>query len=85
MKKILLALAFAGSLLAVSAQAAPTCPADLDKTACVYFKEGYAAGQDDAKAGMKNAYQRHEDSYDSRFETAFAKGYEQGFTDGQKK
>ena len=34
---------------------------------------------------MKNAYQRHEDSYDSRFETAFAKGYEQGFKDGQKK
>ena len=39
----------------------------------------------DAKAKMNNAYQRHEDSYDARFESAFSKGYEQGFKDGQKK
>jgi flagellar biosynthesis/type III secretory pathway protein FliH len=86
MKSRLFALAFASLFMAGSAFAeAPACPANLDKTACVYFKEGYAAGMDDAKAKMNNAYQRHEDSYDSRFESAFSKGYEQGFKDGQKK
>lgn len=81
-----LALALASLFVAGSALAdAPACPASMDKTACVYYKEGYAAGQDDAKSGAKNAYQRHEDSYDSRYESAFSKGYEQGFKDGQKK
>jgi outer membrane lipoprotein-sorting protein len=86
MKSRFIALAFASLFVAGSAFAeAPACPANLDKTACVYFKEGYAAGMDDAKAKMNNAYQRHEDSYDSRFESAFSKGYEQGFKDGQNK
>jgi hypothetical protein len=86
MKSRVFALALASLFMAGSVLAdAPACPANLDKTACVYFKEGYSAGMDDAKAKMNNAYQRHEDSYDARFESAFSKGYEQGFKDGQKK
>lgn len=73
-------LVLATALLTGQVQAnAPACPADLDKTACVYFKEGYASGESDAKAGLSNTYQRHEDSYDSRYESAFAKGYKEGF------
>lgn len=81
LKTILFALftAFATS----SVMAAAVCPADLDKTSCVYFKEGYAAGTDDAKAKLDNSYQRHEDSYDSRYEKAFAKGYDQGFKENK--
>ena len=76
-KTVLFALftAFATS----SVMAAAVCPADMDKTSCVYFKEGYAAGTDDAKAKLDKSVQRHEDSYDSRYESAFSKGYEQGF------
>ena len=64
-----------------SVMAAATCPADLDKTSCVYFKEGYAAGADDKKAAQDNNYHRHDDSFDSRYEKAFSKGYEQGYTE----
>jgi hypothetical protein len=76
-------------LLALCSSAAfassPECPASLNKNECVYFKEGYATGQDDAKASLTNAYQRHEDSYDSRFESAYSQGYEQGWKDAKKK
>ena len=80
MKTRIRLLALAAALLTGPVLAnAPACPADMDKTACVYFKEGYASGEADAKAGLSNAYQRHEDSYDSRYESAFAKGYKEGF------
>lgn len=86
MKLRVTAFALASLLIASTALAdAPACPTGMDRTACVYYKEGYAAGKDDAQSGAKNAYQRHEDSYDSRFESAFAKGYEEGFKAGQKK
>lgn len=86
MKAHTIVLALAVSLFSSAAMAdAPACPANMAKAECVYFKEGYAAGNDDAKANLNNAYQRHEDSYDSRFETAFSKGYEQGWKDAQKK
>ena len=86
MKSRVFALALASLIVAGSVLAdAPACPATMDKTACVYYKEGFAAGKDDAKSGAKNAYQRHEDSYDSRYESAFSKGYDEGFKDGQKK
>ena len=80
-----LALTLAAVLLSSAAYGnAPTCPADMEKTACVYFKEGYATGESDAKAGLSNTYQRHEDAYDSRYESAFAKGYKEGFKAGEK-
>ena len=86
MKNQLIAIALAAALLSSATYAnAPSCPANMDKTECVYFKEGFAAGTDDAKAKLNNAYQRHEDSYDSRFESAFSKGYELGWKDGQQK
>jgi hypothetical protein len=86
MKARSIALVLAAALFSGSAFAnAPACPADMDKNACVYFKEGYAVGKDDAKANLSNAYQRHEDAYDSRFESAFSKGYEQGWKDGKAK
>ena len=86
MKARSIALVLAAALFSGSAYAsAPACPADMDKNACVYFKEGYAVGKDDAKANLSNAYQRHEDAYDSRFESAFSKGYEQGWKDGKAK
>ena len=85
MKTRALALTLVAVLLSGTAFAsAPACPADLDKTACVYFKEGYATGESDAKAGLSNTYQRHEDAYDSRYESAFAKGYKEGFKAGGK-
>lgn len=85
MKIRALALTFAAVLLSGAAFAnAPACPADLEKTACVYYKEGYATGESDAKAGLSNTYQRHEDAYDSRYESAFARGYKDGFTAGEK-
>jgi len=71
------------ALATPSVMAAANCPADMDKTSCVYFKEGYAAGADDAKAKLDKSYQRHEDSYDSRYESAFSKGYEQGFKENK--
>jgi flagellar biosynthesis/type III secretory pathway protein FliH len=71
------------ALATPNVMAAATCPAELDKTACVYFKEGYAAGADDAKAKLDKSVQRHQDSYDSRYENAFSKGYEQGFKEGK--
>lgn len=85
MKTRIIALSLAAVLLSGTVSAnAPACPADMEKTACVYFKEGFASGQSDAKAGLSNTYQRHEDSYDSRYESAFAKGYKEGFKSGQK-
>ena len=85
MKTRALALTLAAALLSSVAYAnAPACPADMEKTACVYFKEGFATGASDAKAGLSNTYQRHEDSYDSRYESAFAKGYKEGFKSGGK-
>ena len=86
MKSRVIALALASLMMAGPVFAdGPECPANLEKTACVYYKEGYAAGREDAKVGAKNAYQRHEDSYDSRYESAFSKGYEEGFKASQKK
>jgi hypothetical protein len=86
MKTRSIALILAAVLFSSAAMAdAPTCPANMAKNECVYFKEGYAVGNEDAKASLSNAYQRHEDSYDSRFESAFSKGYEQGWKDAKAK
>ncbi len=81
-----IALVLSAALFSSAAMAnAPACPSNMAKTECVYFKEGYAAGKDDANANLNNAYQRHEESYDSRFESAFSKGYEQGWKDENSK
>ncbi len=86
MKVRSIAFVLAVALFSSAAMAdAPTCPANMVKAECVYFKEGYAVGNEDAKASLSNAYQRHEDSYDSRFESAFSKGYEQGWKDAKTK
>lgn len=79
MKLKIAAFALFTALSSSSVFAAATCPADLDKTQCVYFKEGYAAGADDKKTELSNNYRRHEDSYDSRYETAYSKGYQIGY------
>lgn len=86
MKVRSIAFVLAAALFSSAAMAeAPACPTNMAKTECVYFKEGYAVALEDAKASLSNAYQRHEDSYDSRFESAFSKGYEQGWKDAKAK
>jgi hypothetical protein len=41
-----------------------------------YYDDGCKAGKSDAKDNMSNAYQRHGDDYDSRFEPYFKQGFE---------
>ncbi|MGY3854376.1 DUF3011 domain-containing protein [Aeromonas aquatilis] len=55
------------------------CPSGMDGNNCEYFKDGLKAGKEDRAAGLSNAYQRHSDSFDSRFESSFSKGYEHGW------
>lgn len=55
------------------------CPDDIKGNECAYFQDGYMAGSEDGKASMSMAYERHAESYDSRFEPYFAKGYEEGW------
>ena len=40
-----------------------------------YYKDGCAAGKTDRKNNQSMAYERHSGDYDSRFEAAFAAGY----------
>lgn len=64
---------------------APTgCPASMDAMACDYYKDGIKAGKTDKAAHMSDAYQRHQDQYDSRFEAPFRAGYATGwYNDGK--
>lgn len=67
-----------------STAAAPGCPASMEAIACDYYKDGIKAGKTDKAAHMSDAYQRHQDQYDSRFEPAFRAGYASGwYKDGR--
>jgi hypothetical protein len=54
-------------------------PPELDSNAREYFRDGYLMGKADGLAHMSSVYQRYQDHYDSRFEDAFRRGYEQGW------
>ena len=55
------------------------CPSDIHGNECEYYKDGYRAGREDGSASMSMAYERHAESYDGRFESYFAQGYEAGW------
>lgn len=58
--------------------AKPVCPDTWNCNECAYFRDGYKAGVSDKKAGMSNAFNRHSNSYDSRFQSNYQAGYETG-------
>lgn len=62
----------------------PKCPYGAGSNACEYWQDGLRAGREDAMANMSMAYERHSDGYDSRFEPAYAKGYEAGWREAQR-
>jgi ribosome modulation factor len=66
------------------AAGSPKCPYGAGSNECEYWQDGFRAGREDAMANMSMAYQRHSDSYDSRFESAYAKGYEAGWGDAKR-
>ncbi|MEB3361782.1 MAG: hypothetical protein VKI42_06615 [Synechococcaceae cyanobacterium] len=55
------------------------CPDTWTGIKCDYYKDGYKAGRRDRKANMSMAYERHNDSYDSRNESYYQAGYEDGW------
>lgn len=55
------------------------CPDTWAGIKCDYYKDGYKAGRKDRKANMSMAYERHNDSYDSRNESYYQAGYEDGW------
>lgn len=46
---------------------------------CDYYKDGYKAGKQDRKAGLSMYYGRHDGAYDSRNESYYQAGYEDGW------
>ncbi len=58
-----------------------SCPQDVRGNECEYFKDGYRAGKEDGKMSMSRLFERHSDSYDSRFKSFFADGYNNGWND----
>lgn len=81
-------LALAGILFAagaplISVQPASAkpivCPDTWNGNKCDYYKDGYKAGRQDRKANMSMAYERHNDAYDSRNESYYQAGYEDGW------
>jgi len=86
-RKMLVAVATAVFMLIgqmpATAQAEVECPADVSGNECEYYKDGFMAGAEDGKAGMSMAYERHADSYDSRFEPYFQAGYELGWSENR--
>lgn len=51
---------------------------------CDYYKDGIKAGKSDRAAHLSDAYQRHQDNFDSRFEAPFRAGYATGwYNDGK--
>lgn len=55
------------------------CPDTWTGIKCDYFRDGYKAGQKDRKANMSMYYGRHDSAYDSRNESYFQAGYEDGW------
>lgn len=55
------------------------CPSGMAGNDCEYFRDGFRAGKEDKAAGVSNAYERHADSYDSRFESSYSRGYDAGW------
>ncbi|MEB3260377.1 MAG: hypothetical protein VKP63_07110 [Cyanobacteriota bacterium] len=55
------------------------CPDTWNGIKCDYYKDGYKAGRQDRKANMSMAYERHNDAYDSRNESYYQAGYEDGW------
>lgn len=55
------------------------CPAGMESNNCEYYKDGFNAGKEDRAIGLSNAYERHENSYDGRFESSYAQGYDKGW------
>ena len=68
-----------GSSATQASASLPKCPDTWTGNKCEYFRDGYKQGQQDRKANMSMAYQRHSGMYDSRFEEAFSVGYEAGW------
>lgn len=46
---------------------------------CGYFDQGYQDGIKDAKDKLDNNYKRHKENFDKKYETHYAKGYQDGF------
>lgn len=71
----------AASIVAVQpANAAPIqCPDTWTGNKCEYYRDGYKAGVKDRKAGLSNAYERHEGAYDTANASYFQAGYETGW------
>lgn len=55
------------------------CPDTWTGIKCDYYRDGYKAGGQDRKANMSMAYERHNDAYDSRNESYYQAGYEDGW------
>lgn len=55
------------------------CPDTWAGIKCDYYKDGYKAGRQDRKANMSMAYERHSGAYDSRNESYYQAGYEDGW------
>lgn len=55
------------------------CPDTWTGNKCDYYKDGYKAGRRDRKANMSMAYEQHNDAYDSRNESYYQAGYEDGW------
>ncbi|MEB3255553.1 MAG: hypothetical protein VKJ05_04100 [Synechococcaceae cyanobacterium] len=56
-----------------------TCPDTWTGIKCDYYKDGYKAGRKDRNANMSMAHERHNDAFDSRNESYFQAGYEDGW------
>lgn len=56
-----------------------TCPDTWIGIKCDDYRDGYKVGRQDRKANMSMAYARHSDSYDSRNESYYQAGYEDGW------
>lgn len=54
----------------------PECPEKMNKTECVYYKEGWASARDDDRQELKANVDRHSEFFEERYEPAFRKGYE---------
>lgn len=62
------------------ANAAPIkCPDTWTGNKCAYYKDGYKAGVKDRKAGLSNAYERHDGAYDTANASYYQAGYETGW------
>lgn len=59
--------------------AAVQCPDTWSGGKCDYYRDGFKAGKSDRKAGLSNAYERHNGQYDSRNASYFQAGYEAGW------